>query len=486
MNIENEEKHVDDQIDAPFSDSNEPISSSSELEKEKRTTRDFYAQNNTGHIQVFIQSLESLNLGVHPKEDKSLEKSPPQTYDLHCQDDCSIFVERYKNSDYLAIAIVLSTFELVRLSDLPELKAILIEMLPAAEPTEAENTPAQMGSNPYISVNTFLSIIGGKRFVTDDSQQCIGLGDGSFQILQNFWELFPSLREPIAKWLIQLYQIYKFRTAFDAYQMSNAFVKIILLDFDDAKKRIFSRFYSSPNYTGLLGSIVCKLYETPTLRQDLNHMLLDWARSTSTWLWRPLCLAYSFLPPELRPNEIDVSIKKIITKRFAHITKSDSNFFAILLIQSEYFRTAFSQLLSHSFQKAMARNDRLTIAQIYLYLLRSCYYIVDSSHPELPLVACDTIVQLRSLSSVLTQVMSQFSLRKQLYAVLRAYLNEISYYHYSNQLFEHIAAYFYKIIQDIPEYRQDIQQFLSDCKNSIALRLCDKLFCNSRLSVLSS
>ena len=474
MNAEDEKVGVDDQPEGSSSGANEPISSPSELEEEKRTTRDFYAQNNTGHIQVFIQSLESLNLGVQPKEDKSLEKLASKTYNLRNRADCADFVEHYKCSDYLAIAIILSVFELVALSDLPELQATLVKMLPAMELAELEDT-ATVVSNPYISTNTFLATIGGKQFVTEDNRIYVGLGENFFQAFQNLWELFPSLRDSILEWLIQLYQIYQFRTAFDAYQMSNAFAKIISLDFVAAKKHIFSKLYSEREYTGLLGGIVCKLYDNSDLREDLTFMLKDWANSPS-WLWRPLYLAYSFLPPEIRPEEIDILIKKTVNKRLAHMTRDDSGFFAILLMGSEYFRTLFSQLLNHKIQKAIMRKERLFIAQNYLYLIRNSYYLVDASHPELPLVTCDTADQLRALSPVLSQVISHISLRRQLYAVLRVYLKEISNYCYTDELFDHTAAYFYKIVQDLPEYQEDIREFLSDCRSRMTLRLCNRLF----------
>lgn len=467
-----ERKEIDGE-DCPLEDS-KPISNSSDLEQEKqRIAQDFYAQGNIGTTQVFINSLGSMNWGAQQTQAAAAQPSSDQTYQLYTRKGCVGFVEQYKNSEHLAVAIVLSTFELVRLSDLSELKALLMEELPATELAEEDSVPSIR--DPYISIDTFLSAIGGEWFTNQDNQQCVGLGKHSQQALQTLWEQFPALRDPICKWLVHLCRVYKFRTAFDAYQIVCAFVRVISLDFEDARKRIFSRLYSCSDNTGLLGNIMCKLYGDIALRQEIERMLLGWLSSESSWLWRPACLACSFLMPELDQSQFSPPLKKALGRRLGRLTREDSAFMSVLLIQSEYFRAMLASLLGKTVQRADKRAARLMATQTYLYLLRGCYYLVDADWLELPLAACDTRQQQQSLVPVLREAMSQITLRKQLYAILRAYLEELSLYQCSQPLFNHLCAYFYNMAQSAPDYWTDILQFLNNCKGKLSQQIYERL-----------
>lgn len=453
---------------------NEPINTSSDLEQEKkRASESFYAQGNMGATQIFINHLGSMNLDPQLKPDASAEPPADQTYALHTRKGCAAFVERYKNSEHLAVAIVLSVFDLVYLGDLPDLKEQLMAELPEAVPMEEDIAPP--ARNPYISVDTFLSVIGGEWFTSRESRQYVGLGERTQGALQNLWVQFPALRDPICRWMVKLCQNYKVHTAFDAYQMVCAFARVVSLDFEDAQKRIFSRLYSSQRNTGLLGNLVCKLYGEAGLRKKLDRLLQSWLSSSSSWLWQPACLACSFLMPKLDKEPLAPALEKAVRRRLIHMTKEDSAFLAILLLQSEHFRTLLAQLLCQMVHRANGRTERLAVAQTYLYLLRNSYYLVDSQQPELSLVACDTKEQQRSLTPILAVVLNQTSLRRQLNAILRAYLEELDHYKCSDQLFDHLCAYFYNMGSTAPDYKADILGLLSNCKGVLARRLQRRL-----------
>lgn len=446
---------------------NEPIRSASDLEQEKRTAQEFFAQGNIGNYQVFVNHLGALNMDAQRRPAASSAVQPVQTYRLHIRKDCARFVEHYKNSEYLAMAIVLSAFEAVRLSDLPELIEQLLSLLPPAG-QEEETAPAR---SPYISTDTVLSAIGGEQFTTEEGQQYVGLGEHSRQALQNFWELFPILRDPICKWLVQVSRIYPFRTAFDASQMVGAFARVISLDFEDGRRRVLSRLYSNRDSAGLLGNTICRLYEEEGLQSKLDDLLLSWLRSEGSWLWRPACLACVFLWPELDHNRFATSLRQTVSRRLSQLTKGDCAFLAVLLIQSEYFRTLLTELLGQAMQKAAQRADRLAVAQTYLYLLRSGYYLVNDRCPELPLAACDTKKQQQNLTPVLGEVISLTALRRQLYVILQAYLKEMDHRSDSERIFQHLCAYFFNMALAEPDYRGDILQFLADCEGGFARRL---------------
>lgn len=451
----------------------EPISNASDLEEEKqRTTHEFYAQGNTATTQIFIGHLGAMNLDPWQKKNATSEQTVDQTYFLHTRKGCKAFVERYKNSEHLAVAIVLSVFGLVYLGDLYELNKLLMEELPDATATGEDIPPAR---DPYISVDTYLSTIGGKWFTSQESKQYVGLGENAQKALQNFWEQFPALRDPICRWLVRLCRAYKVRTTFDAYQMVCAFARVACLDFEDARKRIFSRLYSNPGNVGLLGNLVCKLYEESSLREELEELLRNWLGARGSWLWRPACLACSFLIPGLNDGQFGPILERAVYLRLNRLTKNDSTFLAILMLQSEYFRSLLIRLLARMVQKAGNHMERLVVAQTYLYLLRGCYYLVDAQRPELPLAACDTKEQQQTLTPILARVMSQVGLRKQLYAILRAYLKELDRYQYSNYLFNHLCAYFYNLTQANSICWPDILEFLSSCRGKLGQQLFERM-----------
>ena len=462
-------------------EANEPISSTSDLEQEKkRAAYEFYAQGNTATTQIFIGHLGSMDLDSWQKNGTPPTPSASQAYSLHTRQGCREFVERYKNSEYLAVAIVLSVFELVYLGDLHELEELLLEELPDSAPVK-EDTP--LTRDPYISVDTYLSTIGGERFTSQEGKQYVGLGESAQKALQNIWEQFFGLRDPICRWLVMLCRSYKTRVAFDAYQIVCAFARVTCLDFEDARKRIFSRLYSSPENVGLLGNLVCKLYEETSLRGKLEDLLLSWLGGKGSWLWRPACLACSFLMPGLDERQLGPALERAVGCRLYSLTKSNSTFLAILMLQSKYFRDLLAQLLSRMARKAGSREERLATAQTYLYLLRSCYYLVDDQRPELPLAACDAKEQQEALTPVLAEVMGHIDLRKQLYAILRVYLKELDRYQYSNGLFNHLCAYFYNLTRSAPAYWPDIMEFLSGVQGESGKRLHAYMlsdYCGSR------
>lgn len=480
MSSEFEEKQATAKEDR-FPEVNEPISSTSDLEQEKkRTVHEVNAHGNTAGTQIIIGHIDEMNFGPRQKRDAPAEPPASQTYSLHTRKGCTEFVEQHKNSEHLAVAIVLSVFELVCLGDLHDLKELLMEELPDAAPAGEETaTPAR---NPYISVDTFLSAIGGEWVTSREGKQYVGLGENAQKAMQNLWEQFPALRDPICRWLVRLCRDYKARTAFDAYQMVCAFARVVALDFEDAQKRMFPRLYSRPENMGLLGNLVCKLYGEASLRGELEKLLRGWLGTRDSWLWRPACLACSFLMPGLDEKRFGSALAETVNYCLSRLTRNDSAFLAILMLQSEYFRSMLARLLGRRMRKADNHIERLAAAQTYLYLLRSCYYMVDAQHPELPLAACDTKEQQQALSPVLAEVMGQASLRKQLYAILRAYLKELDRYQYPDYLFNHLCAYFYNMTHALPSCWPDILEFLSGCRGRLGRRLFEHMLSMYRCS----
>ena len=463
-NISSEDKFVN----------HEEADDTDSLEKRKV---EYMAQGNIGQNQVFIQNLYGAVSDVLQKsspicsEDKDKEKN----YDLRDKNNCIEFIEKYKNSQYLAVAIILATFELVALGDLPDLEEQLMEYLPNTEFLDNDEKKTTVQWNPYISLNTILSIICGKRFEGKDGRSYTGLGEGTEQALVNILEQFPILRRGIIEWLIHLHETYHYHTSFDAYQITTAFARVISIDISDANTRIFPWLYTNPDNTGLLGNLVYRLYRDLELRKDIEAIILQWIKSDGIWLWKPACMAFAFLTEDGYQTSFETILLKRIESKILQMEGRDLNFIARLQKQYKSIRTIFARALNNVYHRADSREKRIGLSQIYINLVRRSYYQVDSCYIKLPLVTCDQKRQQEFLAPIICQVMSTYHLRKQLYSILVVYMEEISKYDFSIDLVNYLAAYFYNMASSYYAYQQDILCFLGNSTNDMARQVYVRL-----------
>ena len=132
----------------------EDVEDLSDLNRKKQAEKEFWAENNMAQTQIFINSMDgNLNLGYKQNTEKFEIENHAKTYDLQNQDDCVKFVETYRNSEYLAVALVLCTFEAVVIGDLPELRSKMLECLPTTDSETCEENEISK-RNPYLSMNT--------------------------------------------------------------------------------------------------------------------------------------------------------------------------------------------------------------------------------------------------------------------------------------------------------------------------------------------
>lgn len=465
IDIEKEEKIGDKTID-----------SSDDLIQEKRRANEFNAEGNIAQYQIFVQNLSNLNAFVPNTKTMDMDSSLRTTHNLCELEECIKFIEKYKDGEFLAIAIILSVFEAVPLRDLPDLKSGLMEYMPSAEILEKEGVETHSSQlNPYISLNSIIAVIGGKRFVIGNDQQYVGLGEDSKQALLNIWEQFPDLRNSIILWLIHINKIHEYRTTFDVYQMAMAFARVISLDFIDARKRIFPQLYLNKNNVGLLGILAYKLYENVKLREEMNILLKEWMKSDRNWLWRSASFTYLYFIDNDINFPLETSLKRAILRRFLYFNKSDLRFLAILMFRAKQFRFMCADIFGNAYSKADSQEKKITIANIYIELIRRSYYLVNKTFIELPLVCFDTREQHSCLLPVIKQVMSNYPLRKQLYIILEAYLKELSNYKFSTKVVNHMSAYLYGMALNGLEYQQDIISFLKGCQCKMANQIYDRL-----------
>lgn len=458
---------------------NETVDSVSDLKQEKHTKNKFHAEGNVAQQQIFIQNLNWSNEYQEQHQQKSHYAKVTKKYDLRDARQCTEFIETYGNSEYLAAAIILSTFEAVTLTDFSDLQETLMKYLPRVETPEhgetGETGTTVSALNPYLSIDTIMAVIGGKRYVVKDGQTCIGLGNDSKKALFHILGQFPLLRNAIVAWLIRVNETYQYQTRFDAYQITTAFARIASFDMADAKKRIFAPLYSSPKNVGLLGNLICKLYKDKKTKGDAENILLQWIRSDSVWLWKPACLSYSFLAEDQIPVSFESELRESICRKLMQFNRYDWSYISVLLMNSAVIRSVFADVFSDTYGRLKSSGDKELLAQKYINLVRRGYYRVSDLQMELPLVACDTQKQQESLRQVIAKVMSVYQLRRQLYIILEAYLMELSLYHFSERMVNHITAYFYLMASSDVSYPQDILFFLYKCDCTVSNQIYMKL-----------
>ena len=227
---ENEEKY--DTICLQDEMNEDEESNSADTEEElirKKANNEFKANGNFATIQIFMQNPEFKD-GEDLRQilDSVNKKNNKKKYNLENEIDCAEFFCNYKNKDYITLAIIFSVFNVVYIGDLYNLKNTLMECLPPLYQLDQEGKQiSEQQTDPYLSLSDVIIVIGGKKFITKDGEQCVGYGEKCEKILKNIWTQFPALRESIVTWLLKVNDLFECRTEFDAYQITAAFVRVI-------------------------------------------------------------------------------------------------------------------------------------------------------------------------------------------------------------------------------------------------------------------
>lgn len=444
-----------------------------ELEKAKSDFRSsFEASGNYAGQQVFVQNMNFGGAQQYKEVAAQGKAKKEARFDLKKPQDCAKFVEEYRNGEYLALAIILAVFDIVSINDLPGMAEKLIGNLPVVEERDESGNLVQPSSRePYLSLQSKLAVIGASTFVRGDGQHCVGFGSKSKQVLRNIWDQFPALRVPVISWLIEVNRSYEYKTGFDAQQMIQAFSRVIVLDFADAKKEIFPRLYSRQENKFFLGTLACALLQDPAVKDSVLPIVEGWAEP-GKWLWKAALFAYAGLEDPESFGVLKGLLQKNIAGGISSFSESDVFFLALVLSRSVHARTMMCEILCRKLSgPGLEKAAKGEAADFYLMLVTYCYYRVGKESPGLFLVACDTKRQQECLSPVLKQVLSERALRKWLFRVLELYVKEVSDYQVSEQLVKHTAAYFYNMAQSAPVYREDILALLRGCSCGMASRI---------------
>lgn len=405
------------------------------------------------------------------KTDK-VEKSKitEKKYKLYNQSECSEFVYKYKNSLHFAYAISISLFEYVPVSSLQSLAEHLMRRLPVNlnEKGEEDNT----FKNPFISLNTILSIIGAETGVItytscfeNVSEKCVYFPEQHDQVMANFWEMFPLLRNQITSWLIESYSSAHINNgSFKAKCFINAMVNIIKLDFSDSLNRLFMQLTSNPSNKNLLTALLFTLLKDKDTNKNALELLRQWA-SSQNWLWEVPFVIFSDYKSDLSfASEIESTLYYKILNSF---DEENDRFFRLIsgkMMTSLKLRTMISKIFRRIFIET--KEKYLSKAQlIFLMFVSYSYTFVNRKKINLPLITFDNKQQVENMEPIIISIISDYNSRHILFEILNAYIEEINDYDIQDPLLNGLKSFFYIISKNSPKYLNDILLFLKNIKN---------------------
>lgn len=455
---------IEKELDEAGEIEKEQIDNAEELEQKKRNLNEFNVKDNNAEIQIFVQ-----NWNNYLEKEKTIKSShrDSKTYQLENVKDCVEFIEKCQRKEYLLAALVLCIFEIVPLSAISNLMTQL-----AVYVYKNETNANEKEKNLYLSMDSILTAIGAEGFLVEGKRKYVGFEKKSNRILENICEQFPKLREAIVLWILDFNDVYRENMDFQDCQLGMAFEKIIFLDIFDAKIKIFPRLYENPKNMELLGYLVYRLYCNDDLKKEADNIVKQWIRSDSKWLWKSACLTYNYLLEEGDIFPLKEQLKKKILIRLRYFERSDYMFFVTWLWKSKYIRSLLSSVLHEFYTTEISAGDE---GQIYLNIIRRCYYRMNFKLIEIPLVCCDTEMQQNLLTPIINKIMRNYYLRRQLYAILEVYLKELLSCKVNPKTINHISAYFYNMSLAGKEYELDILELLKDCDNKISEQIINNL-----------
>lgn len=435
--------------------------------KEKLTSENIVNLSNNKNLFLFFDSI--INGGAHFndgnfREVKQTLKETVDKYDLSNAEEYAAFGEKFKSSEYFAFAVVLCVFEYVELNDLQFIKSKLLDELPTIINEAGEEVPVHR--DPFISTESMLKIINGKMFVSDISENCIGLGESRQMALKNLWQQFPSLRTNIVNWLINLSNNFRYRTRFNVRMIVSAFINIFKIDFNAGVTNFFQKFVSDERKSWLMGCIATELYNDIAFRDLILPHIYRWVDSKVTWLWKPAVYVYSSIKGENNTNfekKIREFISSYLLKSIKETDVGDIYYLTVRAFWSEGLRDIIASIFNENISKTSNFAKKYLICSLYLEILHCGYLAVTSNRISLPLVICDNKQQLVYILPVIEVALFNYNARCFLFMLLEAYLKEISAYNVPINILNRLKAFFKLIIIKYPKFQDDIMSFLTKC-----------------------
>ena len=194
-------------------------------------------------------------------------------------------------------------------------------------------------------------------------------------------------------------------------------------------------------------------------------MFLEWADAKGGWIWKASYLAYALSVEHNVGIGVESRLKEILAKRLYYAKKTDINFIVSTLLLSDKVRTRFCEILDIAYINV---NNKEKVIFKYLNILLYGFYRVNESSMEIPLLICDTEQQQNYLKNILMDIMERNRYRVQFFKVVKAYIQEINNYRYSERIVRLLAACFYNMSGVEEENIKEIIFFLKECECQLA------------------
>lgn len=461
---EQDETNIDE-----LNEGNEEIEDSEELEHCKNV-KSFNAEGNRAQNQIFVQDIGNggftINYYLGDMQPVTKKASSDKTYDLRKQQDCIEFVENYNDSDFFVVAFILCVFEGVIMSDIAGIKACI---------ENSDNKRFQKNENQdylYTALNTIFATIEACKSTTKNGEQCISIGEKTYLALLNMLEQFPTLQDLFFKFVVSFTEKKKYHTLFYDFQLAASLAKIYSANIMDIKNDLLPELFKNIDNVYLLGKLICELHYNN--EKESTYILEQCMEETNLWEWRVVVFSYVLFNRNRLSFPYEREVRRLLWNKIIGRKKSDYKFLAQMLLASKAFRNMICEVYEYAYRNSTYERQK-EIAQNYIFLVRRCYYQVNLDYMELPMVACDSLHQQECLVDVLKRVMSEYRLRKQMYAILAAYLRELAEYEPEERVINHIAVFCCNLSSDDVEFQEDLLEALDKCHGIVAKKVIKKV-----------
>lgn len=454
---------------------NKELKAVDKLERKKQETKKYYAENNHANTQSFIQEAQTVNYYINNMIPEKYKLSVDRQFDLCNTKECITFVTEFKNTDYFIVAFILSMFEKVDVFDVKELKSLLVTCLPDFKEAEIQDSVRKSEYiGPYVAQDSILSVIKGEKYIQNERRYW-GFGNVRRTILKNFMEQFSDLQVILLEMIELLLRTKRFRTDFYLFQIGVLLNDLWADCMIDVEHKFLPSLCKNDVNLDLLGISFYLLYLNQNTRAGVINIFDKWLKGDNRWLWKVPCLVYLQLEEREGRDYFEERLEKAVEYKLTFYHRRDYQFIAELLMASKDFCNLVCKVMNNIYLKREESDRKLELAQAYLYLVERCYYKVHENNMNLPLIVCDTKYQLIQLQGIFEIILDDYYLRQQLFYLLKAYLKEVSQYHYSKSFIKRMAAFCYFLSIKNMDFKGDIRDMINECPDQIAKQIIETI-----------
>ncbi|OJV62991.1 MAG: hypothetical protein BGO41_09815 [Clostridiales bacterium 38-18] len=415
--------------------------------------------NKAHNMTIINHAIFNSPTDLHALNAQKIDTQVSKRYDLTTENDCIEFIEKHQKEEVFYVSVIMSLFDRTSLAEIPNLVHKLKEALLRTnnytnQSSELENT----GFTHHRAIATVLAGIEGEIYISGDGEKFIGFKEDKVRLFEVIWGQFPSLRQGIIGWLVELSTV-TINNQYNLYQICSALKKIILEDRTNAKNTIFPLLYTHKISFWALGATAYVIYNESQYRDYIASICVEWQK---TEFWSAFLIFISYLENEMIEATLQTSLYSILKNKLLSGNHDDLALIAVLSSQSTHIKLAILNILNTQFEQNKVSREK--IAVLYLKLVRHAYFFVSKEEMCLSLIVLESEKQLRLLENILKHIMSEYDFRKRLFSILKAYMTELSSFDGSAVYIEKLTLLFY-VLGCTPWYMEEIMWFLNQNQN---------------------